>query len=288
MRRDRPAGWVDDPHDPTMLRWWNGAQLTDSRRRKASPWRAVAPLLVAATLTVLIGAVIGGVAGFGAFLAFAGAVALVVGLIAVVRGGLRGFLIPNRRVAALVTGLALVLFAGGTASAQPSGDRPVGFADGSRSGSSTPSADPAPVRTSTLVTEQVVVPFGLVTVDDPAMLAGTSQVTTAGVEGVVERVYRLTFVDGVEVRRNLVSETVLVAAVDEVTSVGTMEPPRAAPPPQPSCHPSYEGACVPFASDVDCAGGSGNGPAYVAGPVRVVGPDVYDLDRDGDGIACDR
>lgn len=54
------------------------------------------------------------------------------------------------------------------------------------------------------------------------------------------------------------------------------------------CHPSYQGACVPIASDVDCAGGSGNGPAYVRGPVKVVGPDVYGLDRDGDGIACDR
>lgn len=53
------------------------------------------------------------------------------------------------------------------------------------------------------------------------------------------------------------------------------------------CHPSYEERCVPIASDVDCAGGSGNGPAYVRGPVRVVGPDVYGLDRDGDGWACE-
>lgn len=52
------------------------------------------------------------------------------------------------------------------------------------------------------------------------------------------------------------------------------------------CHPSYEGVCVPIASDVDCAGGSGDGPEYVMGPVQVVGPDVYRLDRDGDGIAC--
>lgn len=56
---------------------------------------------------------------------------------------------------------------------------------------------------------------------------------------------------------------------------------------QEGCHASYEGACVPIASDVDCAGGSGNGPAYVRGPVYVVGPDVYDLDRDGDGVACE-
>ena len=53
------------------------------------------------------------------------------------------------------------------------------------------------------------------------------------------------------------------------------------------CHPSYAGKCVPHASDVDCAGGSGNGPSYVEGPVQVIGPDVYELDRDGDGAACE-
>ena len=82
----------------------------------------------------------------------------------------------------------------------------------------------------------------------------------------------------------------------QVTSVGTRVPyvapaPVAAPAPAPAaggCDSNYSGACVPVASDVDCAGGSGNGPAYVQGPVTVVGSDVYDLDRDGDGIACDR
>lgn len=55
---------------------------------------------------------------------------------------------------------------------------------------------------------------------------------------------------------------------------------------QPSgCHPSYD-PCVPITSDVDCEGGSGNGPAYT-GRVRVIGPDEYDLDRDGNGIACE-
>ncbi len=52
------------------------------------------------------------------------------------------------------------------------------------------------------------------------------------------------------------------------------------------CDPNYD-PCVPVASDVDCAGGSGNGPAYVQGPVRVIGTDIYGLDRDGDGIGCD-
>lgn len=52
-----------------------------------------------------------------------------------------------------------------------------------------------------------------------------------------------------------------------------------------SCDPNYE-PCVPIATDVDCAGGSGNGPAYVQGPVRVIGVDVYGLDSDGNGVGC--
>ncbi len=52
------------------------------------------------------------------------------------------------------------------------------------------------------------------------------------------------------------------------------------------CDPNYSG-CVPIASDVDCAGGSGNGPAYVQGPVKVIGTDIYELDRDGNGTACE-
>lgn len=55
-----------------------------------------------------------------------------------------------------------------------------------------------------------------------------------------------------------------------------------------ACHPSYSGACVPAGvSNVDCVGEGGSGPAFVSGPLRVVGPDKYNLDRDGDGIACE-
>lgn len=53
------------------------------------------------------------------------------------------------------------------------------------------------------------------------------------------------------------------------------------------CDSNYSGDCVPIASDVDCAKGSGNGPAYVRGPVYVVGTDIYGLDRDGDGVGCE-
>lgn len=67
-----------------------------------------------------------------------------------------------------------------------------------------------------------------------------------------------------------------------VTAVPVVTP----PPPSSNCNPNYT-PCVPNASDVDCAGGSGNGPAYVVGPVRVIGVDVYGLDSDHDGIGCE-
>ena len=64
--------------------------------------------------------------------------------------------------------------------------------------------------------------------------------------------------------------------------------PPAPPPSGGGCDPNYAGACLdPNASDYDCAGGSGNGPSYVQGPITVVGDDHYGLDSDGDGVACE-
>lgn len=56
--------------------------------------------------------------------------------------------------------------------------------------------------------------------------------------------------------------------------------------PRSGCHPNYSD-CVPIAYDVDCLGGDGDGPEYVKGPVTVIGKDTYELDRDGNGIACE-
>ena len=156
---------------------------------------------------------------------------------------------------------------------------------------STPS--PAPEVTTEEVRSSTDVPFVQVTVQDGGVAAGVTAITRAGVPGTREIVYSVTYIDGVETTRRVVSDTLVVAPIDEVTTVGTYvapppPPPVAAPAPAAGgCDGNYTGACVPIASDVDCAGGSGNGPAYVAGPVTIVGSDVYDLDRDGDGIACD-
>ncbi|WP_246159677.1 excalibur calcium-binding domain-containing protein [Nocardioides antri] len=59
---------------------------------------------------------------------------------------------------------------------------------------------------------------------------------------------------------------------------------RPVAPPQ-NCTAGYD-PCLAPASDYDCAGGSGDGPKYT-GFVRVTGYDPYDLDADGDGIACE-
>ena len=55
---------------------------------------------------------------------------------------------------------------------------------------------------------------------------------------------------------------------------------------QESCTPGYD-PCIPPGPDVDCAGGSGDGPRYVEGPIRVTGSDPYRLDSDRNGIGCE-
>ncbi|MBY0687460.1 G5 domain-containing protein [Microbacterium marinilacus] len=144
-----------------------------------------------------------------------------------------------------------------------------------------------------MVREEAVieaVAFAETSVDDATLPVGQSQVTVQGRDGERTLTYRITELDGEEIERALVSDVVTTPAVDRVTAVGTYQ----APPPEPEpvaetggCDPNYADACVPVASDVDCAGGSGNGPAYFDGVARVVGTDVYDLDRDGDGYACE-
>ncbi len=83
--------------------------------------------------------------------------------------------------------------------------------------------------------------------------------------------------------------TTKVTATPTTLATVARETTTTAPAPSAGCHSSYAGACVPTGfSDVDCAGGSGNGPGYVSTKnFQVVGRDVYRLDSDGDGIACE-
>jgi hypothetical protein len=70
------------------------------------------------------------------------------------------------------------------------------------------------------------------------------------------------------------------------TTVYVPPPTVYVPPPTPDCTPGYD-PCIPPGSDVDCAGGTGNGPRYISGPLTVTGSDPYGLDTDHDGIGCE-
>ncbi|EYT60853.1 hypothetical protein D514_0107900 [Microbacterium sp. UCD-TDU] len=235
----------------------------------------------------------------GIIMMFAGLILFFVAIYAIVRGSARLFRVRSRGAAWAALGLAFVLmFVGTGANAALGGPGSDSTSSGSPSSDAKPFAStqtekptPSPKPTTfEEVEESTVVPFERTTADDPQLDVGQTAITTAGVDGTKVTTYRVTYVDGVEVSREVVGEIVTVVPVNEVTSNGTRQPPPAPVPlvqPAAECHSSYSGVCVPIASDVDCAGGSGNGPAYVRGPLQVVGPDVYDLDRDGDRIACD-
>lgn len=130
------------------------------------------------------------------------------------------------------------------------------------------------------VIEFRVIPFKKKTVTDDSMAEGEKAVTTTGVNGTRRLTYEVTFVNGVQTAKELLKQEVAKQPRTQITSVGTKAEEES------ECDPNYSG-CVPIASDVDCSGGSGNGPAYVRGPVTVVGSDIYDLDRDNDGVGCE-
>lgn len=162
-----------------------------------------------------------------------------------------------------------------------------GFVTAAAMTPSTPPTDSpvvAPVVTTKTETTTTPIAFEKQTLNDPNVEVGTTFVQTGGQDGVSTVTHTMTLTDGVETSRTSSEPVTTTAPIVEVTVVGTKPKPQ---PKVPSnCNSNYSG-CVPNASDVDCASGSGNGPAYVAGPVYVTGYDVYGLDRDGDGVGCE-
>ncbi|MDR2323629.1 MAG: G5 domain-containing protein [Microbacterium sp.] len=245
---------------------------------------------------ILFGGVLARVTPVLLALAVLGAIGLAVYVF--IRGGAPRLFLRSRTSGLLALGAALLLMIGGGAA---NGATQPATETAAVSTTETPHAFAAskatPTPTPTVIEEidvATAIPFERSTVDDATRDLGTTEVVTAGVDGTKVTTYRVTKVGGKETGRTPVREAVTVAPITEVTARGTREQQAAAPAPlvaqEPSgdCDPNYAGACVPIASDVDCAGGSGNGPAYVRGPVRVIGTDIYDLDRDGDGIGCDK
>jgi hypothetical protein len=59
------------------------------------------------------------------------------------------------------------------------------------------------------------------------------------------------------------------------------------PEPSPVMECQGYSPCIEPGPDVDCAGGSGDGPRYVDGPITVTGTDPYGLDGDSNGVGCE-
>ncbi|WP_294946170.1 G5 domain-containing protein [uncultured Microbacterium sp.] len=257
-------GWYPDPNKADTVRWWDGTAWTAHVAEKTGA-AASADTAVTTAATPK-----GPRRGLSRRTSIIVGAAAVLG-IALVGGAVNAATLAARSAAEQNGAVAFVAATGTAAASTPT---------------PTPTHTPVVTTRDEAVTE--VVPFERTSVDDSTMAQGQSAVTTAGQNGERTRTYRVTLTDGKETKRELVSDTVTVPPVTEVTSVGTYVEP-AAPPPAAApggCDPNYADACVPIASDVDCAGGKGNGPAYFDGVARVVGRDIYKLDGDGDGWAC--
>lgn len=151
-----------------------------------------------------------------------------------------------------------------------------------KSATDTSSSTKTPIITTEIRTETESIAYEQTTQNDATLEAGKTALGTVGQNGTRTRTYEVTLTDRIETARKLVKDEITTQPVAEITRVGTKAPPVTS-----SCDPNYSGACVPIASDVDCGGGRGNGPAYVYGTVRVVGTDIYGLDRDGNGYGCE-
>lgn len=315
-----PAGWYTDPSDPTIVRWWDGRQWTSAaapviQSRQSAPAPTAPPPRARSRrglpvwAWVLIGAV--ALAVIVLLAPVVAPIALVVLITAAIgwRNGTRTWLrLKSRRAAisATAAAAAVLLVSGGVSTAALSqNNAPTSFtaatlespesttSDGAAvAPESVPTPAPTPSHTPTTTTTEVVeteaIAHGTKTVNDSSLAKGKTHVKTAGKDGVRELTYVVTLVDGKEVKRELVSKVVKVKPVTEVMAVGTKVAKKKEKKAASNCDPNYADACVPIASDVDCAWGSGNGPAYLDGTARVVGTDIYDLDRDGDGLACER
>lgn len=200
---------------------------------------------------------------------------ILVGLLAII-AGVWGLIQPidrlgisdaNRAARVLVAGVVMTFVGGAftdTAPAEPASVAPIGEIPATTTTmtvTTTSSADTTTRPTTTTSPEPTVEVSGIVEDD-------TIGVVTA---------------DG----RTETTTSTTSSTTTTTTSTTTTTVVVAGPTTTEACHPSYVGECVPIGvSDVDCRGGSGDGPYYV-GRVQVVGWDEYGLDRDNDGIGCE-
>lgn len=315
MSKTKP-GWFPDPTDNTRWRWWDGNRWAAAVSKDGQVEQDPLPMApspanrsrVPVWVWVLVGlSLIMPVLLFSPVVALFALVVLITAIVGLSTGSRTWIRLRSRRAAiGVIAGAASVLLVSGSVAAAvfsgvsdaPTLDKSARFAGTSEvdapdvvASVPTPEATPSPVTTTREEAVSVVIPFERTTVEDAGRPRGETLVTQAGQDGQRTQTYLVTFVDGAESSRELKTDVVTVEPITEVTTNGTYDAPPPPPPPPAAastCDSNYADACVPIAGDVDCAWGSGNGPAYFNGVARVVGADIYGLDRDGDGWACER
>ncbi len=129
--------------------------------------------------------------------------------------------------------------------------------------------------------------------NDSSLSKGQKRVSVEGVDGERTETYEVTYVDGAETGRKLISDEITKAAIDKVILIGTYVAPAqtqvqtvynslpTAPAPAPAPAPeSSTGAYYANCTEVKDAGAA---PIYSGQPGY-----SRSLDRDGDGIACEK
>lgn len=136
-------------------------------------------------------------------------------------------------------------------------------------------------KTEVNVTEEEV-PFTTMQTYDGTLPKDTAVVRVEGQKG--KKVVRteIKTQDGIEIKRELISEEITVPPVTRIVAIGTKI--AAAPKADTlknECNPSYK-PCIPHVRrDLDCDD--------IEFQVEIIGEDVYNLDEDDkDGIGCER
>ncbi|WP_322770704.1 hypothetical protein [Frankia sp. Cr1] len=216
-------------------------------------------------------------------------VVMIVGFIGLVRGHLHRVRVHNRRTAGFLTGASFLCFLVLAAVGGNNGPATVTSlaVSSSQSPSADPSASPSPSAT-------VGFPAG------EAVAAGPVTPTAGEIPAAPQPAVAVA----------TTSASAAVSAAGNAATAPTTHPvsrpsaqaagqaPAAAPAPRPAttaaaapagnCDPAYPDVCLHDGiGDYDCAGGTGDGPNYVRGPLRVRSPDPFKLDGNHDGTGCE-
>lgn len=209
-------------------------------------------------------------------LVMVGVLLLLTSLYVAVTGRRSWAMLPRRKTGALglLVALAVIIVGGAAIGGTTTSENQLADSKASTSTSTVramPTPTPTPVIKVTEESTTAPVPFGQVAASDPNTLVGTSAVTVVGVDGVKTTTFKVTYTDGIETGREVISDTVTTSPVDQVTTTGTKQPvvvaPRpAAPAPAPpaAAPPASAGAVHPGAF---CSGAGSTGVTVKGTPM---------------------